>query len=390
MSFRPRRSNPSHPVSVGRARRHMRWLGAWLVGLLCMAVMPVQAQPYRIFEPGGYYENVAAAGVVVARTGAVSAVGFGRYDDRTQYMQLHADASTVLPSEASARGLLKVDFCVPRPGQSTCDTTAPADAEWITITARFKYGVVGELQSSLGTSSSIGTSAWLVDLQRNDQVAYIPAMPAKSISNATWFSFADLPIPMPHLEGSVMGEEVSFTTQVQLGRRYRFQLAGSANAQSTAGGTLKAVSNFGHMALVHPPNTGEIGGIFLHNLKLQFGSASAPLEDQVAELQSAVALLNEQIAALGEQLGDAQAAADQQIQSLAATVATLSRQTAQAGALLMREQGAPPPEGAVFLGSYRMVADAGARPRPRLTVDLYLMPVPVPSAARPAPALRRR
>lgn len=371
------------------------WTGcAWRLGRVaafsaCMLAMPVQAQPYQTYEPGNAYTNIAAAGEVIARTGTMAEVGFGRYDDKTQFMQLYAEASSVLASEASARGRLKVDFCVPRPGQSGCDATAPADAEWIMLTVRFKYGVVGELQTGVGTSASLNTSAWLVDLQRNEQVAYVPAMPARSISGANWHAFSDVPIPMPHLDATVMDDAVSFTTQVQVGRRYRFQFSGSASAASN-GGTMRAISNAGFFAMQHPPNIGQKGSLFLHDLAFQFGNAGAPLEDQVAQLQEAVALLNEQVAGLGEQIEAVQASTDVQIQSLAATVAALTRQTVHPGTLLMREQGAAPPEGAVFLGSYRMVADAGDRPRPRVTVDLYLVPTPAPPAARPAAAVRRR
>lgn len=373
------------PASMGAAWR----LGRVAACCACTLAMPALAQSYRTFEPGREYANITAAGEVIARTGTMSEVGFGHYDGKTQFMQLYAEASSVLPSDASARGRLKVDFCVPRPGQGGCDATAAADAEWIMLTVRFKYGVVGELQSGVGTSASLGTSAWLVDLQRNEQVAYVPAMPAKSISGASWFAFADVPIPMPHLDATAMNEAVSFTTQVQVGRRYRFQFSGAASAAST-GGTMRAISNAGFFPMQRPPNVGQKGSLFLHDLTFQFGNAGAPLEDQVAQLQEALALLNEQVAGLGEQIEAVQASADEQVRALAATLAALTRQTAHPGTLLMREAGTAPPEGAVFLGSYRMVADAGARPRPRLTVDLYLVTAPVPSAVRPAAAARRR
>jgi hypothetical protein len=369
----------TRPAYGARARG-----GSCLLALL-LAVPVAQAQ--LVLMPGEYRENVAAAGRVIEATsasGLVGRVSFSRADALTQNMRLSADASTLKTSTAKGRGMLHVDFCVPRSGQAACDAQSDPAAPDILVNLTFQYGMVGEVISNFGSRASFSSSAALVDLERNQYVAY-QALDSLSVSQGTIKTIKKVPVPLPNFAAGEETLPVTFSTFLRRGKVYRFQLAGATSATSTS--FSHGVANFSDFVLQHPTQQGRVQ---LHNLRIQVGQEAPGLDDRLAELQKTVDSLKAQVGALADRVDLIDERFDDEFAGMSEAMFDLSERTAGAGAMLLRIEGAAAPEGARFVGRFRLVPGGGGHPGPPLRVDAYLMPPAGAAPAPPTPAASRR
>lgn len=351
-----------------------------LLCLLALLFMVPASRAQIVLAPGEYRENIAAAGRVVETTNAphlTAQVGFSRADALTQNMHLVAGAQTVLTSTAKARGELYVDFCVPRSGLGVCDTQSDPTAPDIAVNLTFKYGMIGEVISNFLSKASFSASAAIVDLERSQYVAY-QALGSLSVNGGKTKDIKEVPVPLPNFGEATETLPVTFSTFLRRGKVYRFQLAGAASATSTADES--AVANFYNLVVQNPPQQGRVQ---LYNLSIQVGQEAPSLTDQMAALQQVVNTLTSQVGALADRVDLIGDQLDEQFAGLSQSLYELSQRTAGPGALLLRQTGAPAPEGALLLGSVRLVPAGGKASAANLVVDVYLMPT---TAANPAAA----
>ncbi|HMM84606.1 hypothetical protein [Azohydromonas sp.] len=366
---------------------------------LTTLLVTTPAASQLLLQPGQVHENVAATGRVIAQSprpgtqaGLEARVDFGRADALTQNMHLFAQSGGALlrlNATATARGALHVDLCVPRPGAGQCDAASDPTAPDILVNLTFKYGMVGQVTSTLGKKASFSASASLIDLERNSYVAY-QDLGGISASGANIKSIASVPVPIPNFAADNVTQPITFSTFLRRGKVYRFQLAGAATATSTSTGQLTdampASANFYDLVPRHPTQHGRIQ---LHNLTIRVEHEQPDHAAQIAALQAALDSLSGQVGALGERVDALGQQFDEEFAAFSQMHADLAQRTAGPGALLMREQGAPPPEGAVFVGTMRFLPGAGpgpARGPANTTVDVYLVPAATSTAA---PAARR-
>lgn len=354
------------------------------LGLLALLLAAPLAQAQLVLQPGEFRENVAATGLKIEESSASGLRGrvtFSRSDALTQDMRLTADASTLKTSTAKGRGMLYVDFCVPRSGQAACDARSDPAAPDILVNLTFQYGMVGEVISNFGSSASFSSSAALVDLERSQYVAY-QALDSLSVSQGTIKTIKKVPVPLPNFAAGEQTLPVTFSTFLRRGKVYRFQLAGATSATST--GMTVGVANFSDFILQHPTQPGRVQ---LHNLRIQVGQEAPGVDDLLAELRTTVASMESQIGALADRVDLLGERFDEEFAGMSEAMAALSERTAGAGAMLLRVQGAVAPEGARFVGRFRLVPGGGGQGGPPLMVDAYLMP---PSGATPTTGSTRR
>lgn len=268
--------------------------------LLALLLVVPASMAQVVFAPGEYRENVAATGRVIERTDPTFAlnasVSFQRADALTQNMHLLAMAQTALTSTAKARGMLYVDFCVPRSGMGVCDTKSDPTAPDIAVNVTFQYGMVGEVISNFGSKASFSASAAIVDVERSQYVAY-QALESLSVSQGQIKTVKGVPVPLPNFADATVTLPVTFSTFLRRGKLYRFQLAGAASATST--GTAQALANFSENVVRAPTQRGRVQ---LHNLRFQVGQEAPSLDDQVAALQTMVDTLATQVGALADRV----------------------------------------------------------------------------------------
>ena len=360
--------------------------GTALAALL--VATPVAAQ--LLIQPGEVRENVTATVRVIEATASTigpclaclpkveGLVNFSRADALTQNIHLHAYAEAIQTTTARARGALYVDFCVPRPGAGQCDNVPDPSAPDLPVNVTFKYGMVGEVISQYLTKASYGASAALIDLDRSEYLTYRD-LGGISASGGQIRSVANVPLPLPNFDAAMTTQLITFSTSVRRGKIYRFQLAAFATA--TASGRLAALANFHHdRQLVRYPT--QQGRVQLHNLTIQIGQDQADLGAQVESLREAVNSLSSQLGALGERVDALGQQFDEEFAAFSQMHADLAQRTAGQGALLLREQGAPPPEGAVFVGTFRPFPGGAAPAQKDLRVDVYLMAPAAGAATR--------
>lgn len=363
------------------------------VALAASAVLVIglgrpQAFAQQLFQPGQSYGNVAAAGIEIARVPTNASptleavVSFSRADAITQNMRLLARSRTVARTTATARGALVVDFCVPRVGASGCDTVSEPGAPDIDLTLTFRYGLVGDMRTSVGTSASMALSASLIDLERNLAVLQRTLESLQS-SGANWTTIAGVPSPVANWEEAQVNEAVTFQTSVRRGKRYRFQLAGSAHATGIGG--VEAFSNMARPLDWAP--LGQSGRVQLQNLTVVVGQEAPDLEAQVQSLRASLLALGEGVSALGSQVDGLQEGLQGGIDELSERQFTLVQRTTAAGALLMRLPGASSPAGGVYLGTYLLDPGPQSRFAP-LPVRVYRMPQQDVPTTEPAATAR--
>lgn len=367
----------THPPPPGRA------LFASLAALgLALTLHPAAAQ--LVFQPGQQYENVAASGITIEESPASPSptlearVDFSRADALTQNMTLYARSATVLSNTARARGVLVVDFCVPRPGASGCDAVSDPNAPDINVNLNFRYGLVGELVSDVGGSASIGLTARLIDRERNQHVVHRD-LAVRSVSGAQWITFKGVPVPIPSWNDAGVTELITISTFIRRGKVYRFQLSGAATATGVAGRGV--TSNF-FRPLDWAP-AGQGGRIQLHNLRIQIGQEAPDFGAQIEALQASVVSLGGQVSALSTRVDDLDDDLGARVGQAEQDQLTLAQRTTAEGALLMRLPGASSPQGGIYLGTYLLDPGRKSRQAP-VPVRVYRMPLqqaPVPGRA---------
>ena len=339
---------------MNRVRRLSFAASATLAASLCAG--PAGAAP-RVLLPGQTYANVAAEGLVVRSTsspGLLGEVGFSRADSLTQSIRLFASANVLGTAwqTAAAQGALFVDFCVPRQGASVCDTVSDPAAPTIDVNLTFKYGLFGELRSEINSKARFSANVRLID-QETKLAIEQRVLGSLSVSGPQTRVIQDVPIPMPNLDNARVVQPVTFSTFVQRGRIYRFQLGAAVFAESRLTG--KATGNFRNsLVLALAPN--ESGRVQLQDLTIRIAQEAPNLAEQIAELRAAVRSLGEHIVAMGGHMDEMALSFGEDIAASRERADDLADRTAATGSLLFREPGARHPMAPCWSD------DSGSRP----------------------------
>jgi hypothetical protein len=294
-------------------RAHRPRSGGLILCALLLSLASQSSMAQLVLMPGETRGNVAAAGQVIQNTGeshtvsstasagggtsapqSITAVTFDRADAMTQNMRLYADAGspTAFTKSVVARGILYVDFCVPKAGFGACDTTSDPAAPDVTANLTFGYGLVGAVTAILG-KATFAASASIIDLERSAFINY-QALGELSATLGSVKKIAEIPIPVPDFSQAKTTLPVTFTALLKRGRVYRFQLSGVSTAQAAIGGA--ALSDFYTSANFSL----QQGRVQLHNLTIQIGQSESDLSGEVAALKTLIGSLQNQVGNLGD------------------------------------------------------------------------------------------
>ena len=254
-----------------------------------------------------------------------------------------------------ARGSLYVDFCVPKPGLGTCDTTIDPAAPDVTANLTFGYGLVGAVTAILG-KATFAASASIVDLERSAFINY-QALGELSATLGSVKKIAEIPVPLPDFSQAQTSLPVTFTALLKRGRLYRFQLSGASTAQAAPGGG--ALSDFYTSANFSL----QPGRVQLHNLTIQIGQSDADLSGEVAALKTLVGSLQNQVGNLGDALDSLRDSFDTDTSALRAELNDLAKRVDVPGTLLFLPVGSPTPPGYVFVGTFDLAPSGTSRGR---------------------------
>lgn len=341
---------------------------------LLLLIFAQTGQAQMILMPGELYENIAAAGKIIANTGdqpappieiasttklqSSSTVSFDRADNLTQNIRLFANVNpALLAKTAIARGILYVDFCVPVPGSGTCDSPPDPAAPDITASITFGYGVVGSVSAlGLGAKATFAASGSVIDLDRSAYVNY-QKLADLSASLGTVKVIAKIPIPIPDFTQAETTLPVTFTTLLKRGHTYRFQLAGASSAQGRIGST--AGSDFYGYATTSL----QRGRVQLYNLTIQVGQDTSDLSNQLAELETLVASLQDQVGNLAGQIDTLRENFQGDTDALHQELEDLSKRVEIPGSFLMLPIGSAAPDGYAFIGNFDLAPSGRSRGR---------------------------
>lgn len=345
---------------------------------LFLVVQPGYAQ--LVLMPGEFRENIPAAGKVLESSspgdpdsvfeGAyVTAVAFDRADALTQNIRLFANSN--VPKTATARGILFVDFCVPRPGLLACDTVSDPDAPDVVAGITFSYGMVGAVSAlGVGANARLQVTGSVIDLEKSGFVNF-QSLADLSASNGTVKTIAQIPFPVPGFDGATVAQPVTFTALLKRGRVYRFQLA----AASTARGFFHPiVPNWGESNAYRESAQFPLqrGRVQLHNLTIRVSNDSSDLAGELNALRGLVTALQEQLGNLGNRIDALEANLQDEISALNQAVGDLAKLTDVPGSLLMLPAGSSAPPGYTFIGTFDFAPSNGSRGRPEMMpVDMY-------------------
>lgn len=271
------------------------------------------ARAQAVLLPGQVYDNVPAVGFVEKRTRTrmsidgtalweESSVAFSRRDDTTQIMKLYTWSKGGIPSGAEAIGQYRLEFCVPRPGQSACDAVSDPAAPDIAVKITFGYGVVGIVHAfGLGSKAELNVLARVKDLERNVDVAY-QNIESLSASTGTIKVVKKIPVPIPAFSNATITSPAAFTTILKRGRRYEFQLRARAYALSWDGRFIQtpggyASGDLSTSVLNHFPE----GFVSLRNLSFE---VSPDTDLTILELRSLIHSLQEQVGSVSRELNE--------------------------------------------------------------------------------------
>ena len=344
---------------------------------LFLVVRPGYAQ--LVLMPGEFRENIPAAGLVLANSAPgnpdsvveglyITAVAFDRADALTQNIRLYANSN--LAKTAIARGVLFVDFCVPRPGLLACDAVSDPSAPDIVAGITFSYGVVGAVSAlGVGANAKLQVTGSVVDREKGGFVNF-QSLADLSASTGTVNSVLDIPFPLPDFTDAKVVLPVTFTALLKRGRVYRFQLA----AASTARGFFYPLapswgeSNAYRISAQFPLQRGRVQ---LHNLTIRVSNDSSDLADELSALREVVTALQEQLGNLGNRIDSLEANLQDEVSALNQAVGDLAKLTDVPGSLLMLPAGSSAPAGYTFIGTFDL-APSGSRGRPAMMpVDIY-------------------
>lgn len=351
-----------------KQRFNPRWLTSVCTGafLLLFMVLAQKSQAQLILMPGQTYENIAAAGSVIANTGETpppppgtastgyktsSTVSFDRADSLTQNIRLFAGAQSSFRTQtAIARGMLYVDFCVPIAGSGTCDAPPDPTASDVTASITFGYGIVGSVTATgIGSKASFAASGAVIDLGRSAYVNY-QKLDELSVAGINAVKVVKkVPIPLPDFASAETTQPVTFTSLLKRGHTYRFQLAGASTAQS--GIASNAYSDFYSERITDF----QRGRIQLHNLTIQVSQDNVDTSTLLKELKDLIASLQDQVGNLAGQLDNLREELQGDTDALRQEIEALTERTDISGSFLMLPVGSPAPEGYTFISNFKLV-----------------------------------
>jgi len=290
---------------------------------LVLSASPANAQV--VLLPGETRGNIAAAGSVVqsnkpgvplpspnqASAGAAigTGVAFGREDPYTQDIYVYAGDNLISPGASSARGILFVDFCVPRSGFSACDAISDPNAPSIVVSLTFDWGVVGAAQTS-GALANAGLTlkASVVDTEKGAVVAFDDLLRNDLTSHGIQFSPISIefvPIPLPNTTTVSERDPQTFSAMLlKRGRIYRFQLSAAATADGNGwvsayvSGRDRAWLRNVSIAVDQDPSGDLFGQLkqlqdAVSALQGQFGNLVTRIDTLEADLRESIAALNQ-------------------------------------------------------------------------------------------------
>jgi hypothetical protein len=279
-----------------------------------------------VLTPGEFREGIGALGFVAERRitgGDLVNEAFVSFDGAApiQYMRFEALAQCRVPivgvcvvtqPSASLVALYYVYFCVPRPGQTTCDSPALPAAGDVSVTASFGVGYLGRvLTNGINPSAELRLDAAIVESsgtrERFVAVQQILDVNAGSLLPGTQEIYG-LPVPIPELDDIETQRPLTLTATLRRGQIYRFQLRVTARARSgpLPGGIGRV--NFAERFLRRPSGSlldvlSPPGFVMLHNLSLSVSSGTTDPTELIASLRAVVASLQEQLGGLSERVG---------------------------------------------------------------------------------------
>jgi len=262
-----------------------------------------------VLMPGETRDNIAAAGRVVQSTlpipadpGAVAkssfagtVVTFSREDAFTQNIFLYAGDTIVGFGAEVARGILFVDFCVPRPGMAACDSVSDPNAPDITVSLTFQYGVIGSaLTRGALADASLALTGSVVDLEKGGFVAFQDLLRNDLSSHGIQFapiSIEWVPIPLPNYTNAKTTQPVTFPAiLLKRGRIYRFQLSAAASADGDG-----YIDAFGTRCGIYFSGCDQ-GRVMLRNVSVTVSQdLTGNLAEQLQTLQAVVGALQDQL-----------------------------------------------------------------------------------------------
>lgn len=355
---------------ISTVRRNTPWT-AWCLISLALLAGPAQAQ--LVLVPGETRANIAAAGRVVQETAGgsknLASVTFDRADALTQNIRLHAGATSVLATTATARGTLFVDFCVPRAGATGCDTVSDPTAPDITANITFGYGVVGVVNAlGPGNKATFQASGSVIDLERDAYINF-QRLADVSASLGTVKTIAEVPIPIPDFDSAKTTLPVTFTTILRRGKVYRFQLAAAAVAQGCCGTGFFAESNFEAVSVQFPLQRGRVQ---LRNLTIAVSPDAGDVASALQELRQSISSLQGEIGNLAEQIETLTQQHEDDIAVLRLEIKELAGRTDIPGRIIMLPAGQPAPLDYTFVGTFDLAPSGGPRGRgAMMSVDVY-------------------
>jgi hypothetical protein len=275
---------------------------------LLLIASPANAAPV-VLVPGETRENIAAAGRVVQSTSPIpvdpgtvarsttagTVVTFSREDAFTQNIFLYAGDTIVGFGAEVARGILFVDFCVPRPGMGACDSVADPNAPDITVSLTFQYGVIGSaMTKGVLADASLALTGSVVDLEKGGFVAFQDLLRNDLSSHGIQFapiSIEWVPVPLPNYTNAKTTQPVTFPAiLLKRGRIYRFQLSAAASADGDG-----YIDAFGTRCGIYFSGCDQ-GRVMLRNVSVTVSQdLTGNFAEQLKNLQAVVGALQEQL-----------------------------------------------------------------------------------------------
>ena len=287
---------------------------AFLVLWLVLLATPVYAVPLALM-PGETRENIPAAGHVVQSSSPVdpepagvatspnpvgTAVAFTREDEFTQIMYVYASDSISGFDAKVARGILFIDFCVPRAGAGVCDAVSDPTAPEIIVSLTFQFGVIGAAYTEGALADAkVALTGSVVDTEKASFVAFKDLLGNQLSSHGIQFapiSIDWVPIPLPNHTEATITQPVTFPAiLIKRGRIYRFQLSAAATADGDGyADSYRTDCSFAGC---------ERQRVMLRDVTITVNDDSdQDLLSQIENLKSVVAALQEQFGNLGARI----------------------------------------------------------------------------------------
>lgn len=358
-------------------RNRMGCISKYVLPVFLLSALANSSLAQLILEPGKTYENIPAAGKVIKNTGeqpppppnvassdglSLSTVSFDRSDSFTQNIRLYAEVNPIFQRKSAvARGILYVDFCVPRSGFDSCATPPDSSAPDVIASITFGYGVVGGVNAlGLGSKATFAASGSVIDLDRSAFVNY-QNLGELSASLGTIKVIAKVPVPIPDFSQAETTLPVTFTTLLKRGRTYRFQLAGSSGAEGLAGAS--ASSDFysnANFAI-------EQGRVQLRNLTIQIGQENSDTAKELEELKALVSSLLGQVGSLGSQIESLRENFQEETSALRQELGDLTQRSDLHDSILLLPVGSETPSGYTYVGNLDLAPSDGPRGRNQMT-----------------------